>query len=41
MHNNLLNATSRYHDAIFASLVKIITVSDYIKERVSVNLRLR
>ncbi|MBR1447496.1 MAG: glycosyltransferase family 4 protein [Prevotella sp.] len=35
LHNDLLNSSSRYHDIIFTSLVKIITVSDFIKERVS------
>ena len=31
LHNDLLNATSRNHDAIARSLNKVITVSDYIK----------
>ena len=35
LHNELLHSNSRYHDEIFNSLSKIITVSDYIKERVS------
>lgn len=35
LHNDLLNSNSRYHDAIFNSLTKILTVSNYIKERVS------
>lgn len=35
LHNELLHSNSRYHDIIFNSLVKILTVSDYIKERVS------
>lgn len=35
LHNELLHSESRYHDIIFNSLSKIITVSDYIKQRVS------
>ncbi len=35
LHNDLLHSNSRYHDIIFNSLTKILTVSDYIKERVS------
>lgn len=35
LHNELLHSNSRYHDIIFNSLTKILTVSDYIKERVS------
>lgn len=35
LHNDLLHSQSRYHDIIFNSLSKILTVSDYIKERVS------
>lgn len=35
LHNDLLHLNSRYHDIIFSSLSKILTVSDYIKERVS------
>lgn len=35
LHNELLHSNSRYHDEIFNSLTKILTVSDYIKERVS------
>lgn len=35
LHNNLLHSTSRYHDEIYNSLTKILTVSDYIKGRVS------
>ena len=35
LHNDLLNSKSPYHDVIFNSLNKILTVSDYIKERVS------
>lgn len=35
LHNDLLNSNSRYHDIIFNSLTKILTVSDYIRERVS------
>lgn len=34
LHNELLHSQSRYHDEIFNSLSMIITVSDYIKERV-------
>ena len=36
MHNDLLNTKSRFHDVIFNSLKKILTVSDFIKERVSI-----
>lgn len=35
LHNELLHSKSRYHNIIFNSLTKIITVSDYIKRRVS------
>ena len=35
LHNELIHSNSRYHDIIFNSLTKILTVSDYIKERVS------
>lgn len=35
LHNELLHSESLYHDIIFNSLKKILTVSDYIKERVS------
>lgn len=35
LHNELLHSNSRYHDEIFDSLTKILTVSDYIKGRVS------
>lgn len=35
LHNELLHSNSRYHDEIFNSLTKILTVSDYIKKRVS------
>jgi len=35
LHNDLLNVESRYHDVIFKNLTKIITVSNYIKNRVS------
>lgn len=35
LHNDLLNSESRYHDVIANSLVKIITVSNYIKGRVA------
>lgn len=35
LHNDLLNTKSRFHDVIFNSLKKILTVSDFIKKRVS------
>ena len=35
LHNELLHSQSRSHDVIFDSLKKILTVSDYIKNRVS------
>lgn len=35
LHNDLLNSNTRYHDVIFKNLSKILTVSGYIKERVS------
>lgn len=35
LHNNLLHSESNHHDVIFNSLKKILTVSDFIKERVS------
>ncbi len=35
LHNDGLNNQSKYHDIIIKSLTKIITVSDYIKGRVS------
>jgi glycosyltransferase involved in cell wall biosynthesis len=35
LNNDLLNAKSRYHDVIFNSLVKILTCSNYIRNRVS------
>lgn len=35
LHNELLHSKSRYHDEIFNSLTKILTVSDYINERVA------
>jgi glycosyltransferase involved in cell wall biosynthesis len=35
LNNDLLNSNSRYHDTIFNSLSKILTCSNYIKERVS------
>ena len=35
LNNDLLNSKSRYHDIIFNSFTKILTCSDYIKERVS------
>ena len=35
LNNDLLNSNSRYRDIIFNSLSKILTCSNYIKERVS------
>lgn len=35
LHNDLLHSTSRYHNIIFQSLSKILTVSDFVKGRVS------
>ena len=35
LHNELLHSESQHHDVIFNSLTKILTVSDYIKKRVS------
>lgn len=35
LHNDLLHLNSRYHDVISNSLSKVITVSDYLKIRVS------
>lgn len=35
LHNDLLNSKSRYHNYIFNSLTKIITVSDYVKNKVA------
>lgn len=35
LHNDLLHYQSRYHDVIFNSLTKVLTVSNYIKKRVS------
>ena len=35
LHNELLHSNSRYHDDIFNSLSKILTVSNYIKGKVS------
>lgn len=35
LHNDLLNENSHYHETIFNCLTKIITVSDYVKKRVS------
>ena len=35
LHNDLLNATTPHHQEIFDNLSRILTVSDYIKERVS------
>lgn len=35
LHNNLLHSQSKYHEVIFNSLTKILTVSDFVKDRVS------
>lgn len=35
LNNDLLNSCSRYHDVIFNGLEKILTCSNFIKERVS------
>lgn len=35
LHNELLHSESKHHDVIFNSLTKILTVSNYIKGRVS------
>ena len=35
LNNDLLHSESRYHDVIFNSFIKILTCSNYIKERVS------
>ena len=35
LNNDLLNSQSRYHDVIFNGLSKILTCSNYIKDRVS------
>ena len=35
LNNDLLNANSRFHDVIFNGLTKILTCSNYIKNRVS------
>ena len=35
LNNDLLHSKSRYHDVIFNSFIKILTCSNYIKERVS------
>ena len=35
LNNDLLNANSRFHDVIFNGLAKILTCSNYIKNRVS------
>ena len=34
LNNDLLNATSRHHDVVFNGLAKILTCSDYIRDRV-------
>lgn len=35
LNNDLLNSQSRFHDAIFGGLTKVLTCSNYIKDRVS------
>ena len=35
LHNDLLNAQSRRHDEVSGSLTKIITVSDFVRQRVA------
>lgn len=35
LNNDLLNSQSRYHDVIFNGLTKILTCSNYVKDRVS------
>lgn len=35
LHNDLLNSKTKYHDEIFNSLTIILTVSDYVKEKVA------
>lgn len=35
LNNDLLNSQSRFHDTIFNGLAKILTCSDYIRQRVS------
>lgn len=35
LNNDLLNSNSRFHDVIFNGLIKILTCSNYIKDRVS------
>ena len=35
LHNDLLNNTSPHHQQVFSSISRIITVSDYIKDRVA------
>jgi len=35
LHNNLLNSDSKYHEIIFNGLSKILTCSNYIKDKVS------
>lgn len=34
LHNDLLNNNTKYHDEIFKSIDRVLTVSDYIKSRV-------
>lgn len=34
LNNDLLNSESRYHDVIFNGLTKVLTCSDYIRDRV-------
>lgn len=35
LHNNLLHSQSKYHEVIFKSLIKILTVSNYVKNQVA------
>ena len=35
LHNNLLHSQSKYHEVIFKSLIKILTVSNYVKDQVA------
>lgn len=35
LHNDLLHSKSRYHEEVAQNLTKVLTVSDYVKKRVS------
>ena len=35
LHNNLLHSQSKYHEVIFKSLIKILTVSNFVKDQVA------